>query len=96
MQKVFKVCKARKSTFDFWADEDYDEEFVLGCQSWEHSESGHSQTGMNELNYILGRGHDFETVKPLKLIEKVIQLWCPKMAWLWILLQVREQRGMLF
>lgn len=39
--------------------------------------SGHSQTGIKELNYILGRGHGFETVKPLKLIEKIIQLWCP-------------------
>lgn len=61
----------------YWADEDFDEEFILGCQSWEHSESGHSQTGIKELNYILGRGHGFETVKPLKLIEKIIQLWCP-------------------
>lgn len=25
----------------------------------------------------MGRGHGFETVKPLKLIEKIIQLWCP-------------------
>ena len=26
---------------------------------------------------IVGRGHGFETVKPLKLFEKIIQLWCP-------------------
>ena len=77
-KRYLKYVKQGKVPLTFWADEDYDEEFVLGCQSWEHSESGHSQTGMNELNYILGRGHDFETVKPLKLIEKVIQLWCPK------------------
>lgn len=25
----------------------------------------------------MGKGHDFQTVKPLKLIEKIIQLWCP-------------------
>lgn len=72
-----KNVKKGKVPLTYWADEDFDEEFILGCQSWEHSESGHSQTGIKELNYILGRGHGFETVKPLKLIEKIIQLWCP-------------------
>lgn len=62
----------------FWADdEDYDELFELDCQSWTHEDSGHSQTGIKELDYVLGKGHDFQTVKPLKLIEKIIQLWCP-------------------
>ena len=64
-------------TLPFWADEDYDELIRLECQSWTYEESGHSQTGINELNYVLGKGHDFQTVKPLKLIEKIIQLWCP-------------------
>ena len=36
-----------------------------------------SQTGINELDYILGKGHNFQTVKPLRLIQKIIQLWCP-------------------
>lgn len=61
----------------FWADEDYDDLFMLGCQSWSHEESGHSQTGIKELDYLMGRGHGFTTVKPLKLIEKIIQLWSP-------------------
>jgi adenine-specific DNA-methyltransferase len=26
---------------------------------------------------LLGRGHGFETVKPLKLFKKIIQIWCP-------------------
>ncbi|SEV85330.1 site-specific DNA-methyltransferase [[Clostridium] fimetarium] len=76
-KRYLKYVKQGKVPLTFWADEDYDELFMLGCQSWEHSESGHSQTGMNELNYIMGRGHNFDTVKPLKLIEKIIQLWCP-------------------
>ena len=61
----------------FWADEDYDELFELDCQSWTYEESGHSQTGIKELDYVMGKGHNFQTVKPLKLIEKIIQLWCP-------------------
>jgi len=32
---------------------------------------------MNELDSIVGKGHGFDTVKPLKLIKKIIQLWCP-------------------
>ena len=76
-KRYLSQVKKGKVALTFWADEDYDELFQLGCQSWTHEESGHSQTGINELNYILGKGHDFQTVKPLKLIEKIIQLWCP-------------------
>ncbi|MCA0174618.1 site-specific DNA-methyltransferase [Bacillus sp. RAR_GA_16] len=61
----------------YWANEDYDNPMYLGSQSWDHTESGHSQTGINELNAIMGKGHNFQTVKPLKLITKIIQLWCP-------------------
>jgi adenine-specific DNA-methyltransferase len=61
----------------YWADEDYELPEILGSTSWNHEESGHSQTGVNELNAIVGRGHKFETVKPLKLFSKIVQLWCP-------------------
>lgn len=61
----------------FWADESYGEPPEIGSTSWPHAESGHSQSGLNELDEIVGKGHNFQTVKPLKLIEKVIQLWCP-------------------
>lgn len=61
----------------FWANEDYDLPEELGAASWQHQESGHSQTGINELDAIVGKGHGFETVKPLKLFQKIIQLWCP-------------------
>jgi adenine-specific DNA-methyltransferase len=77
IKRYLNQVKAGKVPLTFWADEDYDELFQLDCQSWEHTESGHSQTGINELDYIVGKGHNFTTVKPLKLFEKIIQLWCP-------------------
>ena len=60
----------------YWADDDFDT-MELGTVSWDHEQSGHSQSGLNELNAILGRSHNFETVKPLKLFRKIIQIWCP-------------------
>ena len=62
----------------YWVDDDEHVMPVeLGSTSWDYEESGHSQTGVTELNAIVGRGHGFETVKPLKLMQKIIQLWCP-------------------
>lgn len=62
----------------YWVDDDEHVMPVeLGSTSWDYEQSGHSQTGVTELNAIVGRGHGFETVKPLKLMQKIIQLWCP-------------------
>ncbi len=61
----------------YWSDDDYAVPMEVGSTSWGHKQSGHSQTGVNELNDIVGKGHGFETVKPLKLFKKIIQLWCP-------------------
>lgn len=61
----------------YWANEEYEIPEELGSVSWEHSESGHSQTGIKELDAIVGPNHGFTTVKPLRLFEKIIQLWCP-------------------
>lgn len=69
--------KQGKVPMTYWADEEYEDCFELGTKSWEHSESGHSQTGINELDSIVGKGNNFQTVKPLKLMKKIIQLWCP-------------------
>lgn len=69
--------KQGKVPMTYWADEEYEDFFELGTQSWEHSESGHSQTGINELDSIVGKGNNFQTVKPLKLMKKIIKLWCP-------------------
>lgn len=71
------TVKKGKVPMTYWADEDYDEPLELGTESWDHEESGHTQSGQTELNSVVGRGHEFETVKPLKLIRKIIQLWCP-------------------
>lgn len=61
----------------YWADDEHVFPEVLGSVSWDHAQSGHSQTGINELNAIMGRGHGFETVKPLRLMQKILQIWCP-------------------
>lgn len=76
-KRYFQDVKKGKIPMTFWADEDYDSPTVIDSQSWEHAESGHSQAGVNELTAIVGKGHGFETVKPLRLFKKILQLWCP-------------------
>lgn len=66
-----------KVPWTFWADESYEAPIEIGSVSWQHGQSGHSQSGINELDAIVGKGHGFQTVKPLKLITKIIQIWCP-------------------
>ncbi len=61
----------------FWADDDYFDPLVLGSASWVASESGTSEVGARELGAIIGNDHGFETVKPIRLFSKIIQLWCP-------------------
>ncbi|MFD2607937.1 site-specific DNA-methyltransferase [Deinococcus taklimakanensis] len=75
-KRYLKTVKKGKVPLTYWADEDYDTPLELGTQSWDYADSGHSQTGINELNAIVGKGHNFDTVKPLKLFEKIILLWC--------------------
>lgn len=77
IKRYLKDIKRGRVPMTYWATEEYEEPAVLGNQSWNHEESGHSQAGINELDAILGKGHGFQTVKPLKLISKIIQLWCP-------------------
>lgn len=76
-KRYLNFVKKGRVALTYWADEDYEAPLEIGAQSWDHEESGHSQTGINELNSIVGKGHGFDTVKPLKLIKKIIQLWCP-------------------
>jgi adenine-specific DNA-methyltransferase len=61
----------------YWSDEEYDEPVDLNSASWDYEQSGYSQTGVRELTEIVGEGHNFTTVKPLKLFTKLIQIWCP-------------------
>jgi adenine-specific DNA-methyltransferase len=77
MKRYLASVKKGKVPLTYWADEDYSTPLLLGTQSWDHEESGHSQWGLKELDNIVGKGHGFDTVKPLKLIKKIIQLWCP-------------------
>jgi adenine-specific DNA-methyltransferase len=60
----------------YWADDDL-LPLELGSTSWGYQESGRSSDGVAELTAIVGAGHGFETVKPLRLFQKIIQLWCP-------------------
>lgn len=77
VKRYLGEVKKGKVALTYWADEEYEEILEIGSQSWNHEESGHSQAGINELDAIVGKGHGFDTVKPLKLFKKIIQLWCP-------------------
>lgn len=76
LKRYLKDVKKGKVPMTYWADDDYDLPLDIESQSWDHEESGHSQTGVGELDSVVGKGHDFKTVKPLKLIKKIIQIWC--------------------
>lgn len=76
LKRYLKDVKKGKVPMTYWANDDYEHPIEIGTQSWEHEESGHSQTGINELDAVVGKGHDFKTVKPLRLIKKIIQIWC--------------------
>jgi len=76
IKRYFNEVKKGKVPLTYWADEEYDDVFEIGVQSWDHEESGHSQSGVTELDSVVGKGHGFDTVKPLKLFKKIIQIWC--------------------
>lgn len=76
IKRYLKDVKKGKVSMTYWADEEYDTPEEIDSQSWDHEESGHSQTGINELDAIVGANHNFKTVKPLKLFRKIIQIWC--------------------
>lgn len=61
----------------FWDEEFYDTPVELGSITWPHAQSGHSDMARKELDAIVGKGHAFDTVKPLRLLKKIIQIWCP-------------------
>lgn len=77
-KQYLEDVKQGRVPMTYWADEDIDEPEILGSTSWDHVESGHSQAGVNELTAVVGSGHGFDTVKPLKLFKKIIQIWCPQ------------------
>ncbi|WP_434152183.1 site-specific DNA-methyltransferase (plasmid) [Methylocaldum gracile subsp. desertum] len=75
-KRYLKDVKKGRVPMTYWANEDYDAPLEIESQSWDHEESGHSQTGINELDAVVGKGHNFKTVKPLRLMKKIIQIWC--------------------
>lgn len=76
LKRYLKDIRKGKVPLTYWADEDYEVPLELDSQSWDHEESGHSQTAITELDAVVGKGHEFKTVKPLRLIKKIIQIWC--------------------
>lgn len=70
--------KKGKVPVTYWADDEMDLPVELGSTSWEYKESGRSADGASELTSVVGKGHGFTTVKPLKLMMKLIQLWVPE------------------
>jgi adenine-specific DNA-methyltransferase len=76
LKRYLKLVRKGKVSLTWWSDDDYETPFEIDSTSWAHQESGHSQAGINELDAVLGKGHNFQTVKPLRLIKKIIQLWC--------------------
>lgn len=77
MAKVYlSEIKAGVVPTTFWVDEE-EETLELGSVSWSSAETGRSREGLEELDKIVGQGHGFTTVKPLQLIKKIIQIWCP-------------------
>ncbi|MGO9021700.1 MAG: site-specific DNA-methyltransferase [Syntrophobacteraceae bacterium] len=77
VKRHLKHVKKGRVPMTYWSDEDYYQPLMIESQSWDHEESGHTQSGINELDIVVGKGHGFDTVKPLKLFKKIIQLWCP-------------------
>lgn len=69
--------KKGKVPITYWADEEMEFPDELGSTSWDFEESGRSSDGASELTAVVGKGHGFTTVKPLKLMMKLIQLWAP-------------------
>ncbi|CAH0197065.1 hypothetical protein SRABI98_01909 [Microbacterium sp. Bi98] len=69
--------KKGKVPITYWADDEMEFPDELGSTSWDFEESGRSADGAGELTAVVGKGHGFTTVKPLKLMTKIIQLWTP-------------------
>ncbi len=80
VKTYLELIKKGKVPVTYWSDEDLSTELStdvdIGSASWDYSESGRSADGVSELTAIVGQGHGFTTVKPIKLMTKIIQLWC--------------------
>lgn len=77
VKTYLEEIKRGKVPVTYWAEEEVGYPVELDATSWGFKESGRTNDGVSELTGIVGNGHGFTTVKPLKLIKKIIQLWCP-------------------
>ncbi len=76
VKKVYKsMVRQGAVPQSFWVADD-EGPAELDAVSWLRNMSGRSRDGVEELDNIVGKGHGFETVKPLRLIKKIIQIWC--------------------
>lgn len=69
--------KEGKVPTTFWDEDQYGAPVDIGSVTWPHAESGHTDLAKRELDEVVGRDHGFDTVKPLRLLKKIIQIWCP-------------------
>lgn len=80
VKTYLEQIKKGKVPVTYWSDADLgmdmEADVEIGSSSWDYPESGRSADGVQELTAVVGQGHGFTTVKPLKLITKIIQLWC--------------------
>lgn len=73
---VFRIKEGKVPT-TFWDEDQYADSVELGSVSWAHEEAGHTDLAKRELDAVVGKDHGFDTVKPLRLLRKIIQIWCP-------------------
>lgn len=76
VKTYLEEIKRGKVPVTYWADDDAGFPAEVDATSWGFRESGRSSDGLEELTEIVGEGHGFTTVKPLKLFQKIVQLWC--------------------
>lgn len=80
VKTYLEQIKKGKVPVTYWADADLASDIIadidIGTVSWDYTQSGRSADGVSELTAVVGQGHGFTTVKPLKLMKKIIQLWC--------------------
>lgn len=77
VKTYLEKIKRGKVPVTYWAEEEIGYPVELDATSWGYKESGRTSDGVSELTAIVGAGHGFTTVKPMKLFQKLIQLWCP-------------------
>jgi adenine-specific DNA-methyltransferase len=77
MLKVYEEeVRSGSVPLTFWEEFEI-EPYELGSVSWSSMQTGRSREGTEEFKSLVGSDVIFETIKPLKLFKKLIQLWCP-------------------